>query len=142
MVLLDKSQNKILANVPVRTTYSVPHDKKGWLTVKWSPNGTMLAIHDSLSKHSKVLIYRRLDSGMFQMVKLPDMLKLEAGGRLGLDIDDIVSSGQEPSEWSKNKLLLVNYRFRTKNGQLYRRTLPLHVGDEGVYKPQQVEPQR
>lgn len=136
MMLKKADTNQILAMIPVRSIYSVPKKHKNWLTVKWNPGGTMVAIHDSLDKHSKVLIYRRASDGSFHKVLLPDMLKLEAGGRLGLEVSTIASSGQEPKGWKNENLLMVNYRFETKGGALYRRTLPITIDDSGRYQPQ------
>ena len=136
MVLMSKAKEKILATIPIRTTYSIPKERKNWLTVQWTPNGKMVAIHDSLSRHSKVLIYRQNEDGTFSPVALPDMLKLEGGGRLGLDVASITSSGQEPDRWRNDNLLMVKYRFKTKSGQLYRRTLPITVDKSGTYQPQ------
>lgn len=136
MVLMDPSKNKVLATIPIRSTASTDEKHKDWLTVAWNPKGTMVAIHDALDKHSKVLIYRKADDGTFHTVSLPDMLKLEGGGRLGLDLSTIVSSGQEPDKWQNDNLLMVNYRFRTKDGKLYRRTLPIYIDDSGKFRQQ------
>ncbi len=136
MVLLGEDQDQIIATIPIRSTYSTPKEFKNWLTVKWNPNGTMVAIQDSLDKHSQVIIYRKIDDGTFTRVTLPDMLKLEAGGRMGIDVSTIVSSGQEPDEWKSKNILMVKYRFKTKDGKLYRRTLPISVDDKGEYSPQ------
>ena len=136
MVLMSKAQDKILASIPVRSTNSIDKHHKNWLTVKWNTQGNLVAIHDALDKHSKVLIYRRVVDGTFKAVELPDMLKVEGASRLGLDVSSIVSSGQEPDTWRNKNLLMVKYRFRTKNGKLYRRTLPIFIDDAGNYQQQ------
>ena len=136
MVLKAAGTDRILAMIPIRSTFATPKKHKDWLTVKWNPSGTLVAIHDALDKHSKVLIYRKAKDGSFVEVALPDMLKIEGGGRLGLDVSTISSSGQEPKKWQNENLLMVNYRFRTKGGALYRRTLPIRIDDSGKYQPQ------
>lgn len=136
MVLMGKTKDKALATIPIRSTYSTHKKHKNWLTVKWNEGGTMVAIHDALDKHSKVLIYRKGVDDRFHPVSLPDLLKIEGGGRLGLILSTIVSSGQEPEKWRNDNILMVKYRFKTKDGKLYRRTLPISIDESGKYQQQ------
>lgn len=136
MVLKEGVEGQVLAIIPIRSTYATPKEEKDWLTVKWNASGTMVAIHDSLDKHSKVLIYRRAQDGRFLQVTLPDAVPLEGGKRMGLEVSAITSSGQEPQEWRNDNLLMVDYRFRTKDGAIYRRTLPITVENSGKDQPQ------
>jgi len=136
MVLMNASKTKILAEIPIRSTSATDERHKNWLKVVWNPSGTMVAIQDSLDKHSKLLIFRQAMTGDFKRVDLPDLLKLEARGRLGLKLSTVISSGQEPEAWLSDGHLAVKYTFKTNNGKIYNPTHRIFIDKSGKYRGQ------
>jgi len=115
MFLMSKKREKILAKIPVPLTSYIGY-RLNYLSVKWSESGKVVAIHNCLPKHSRVLIYSIQQDGSSKQVVLPDTIIKDQG-----EIDElsVVSSGIEPVEWKGDNLLTVNYRFRTKkNGEV------------------------
>ena len=120
MVLMNRSRSKILADIPIRSTYSSPRPAHEWLDVVWNSEGTAVAIHDTLDKDSKVLVFRVSGGGGFESVSLPDFRVLNAK-RIGINIDLIQSSGQEPIKWTKERMVMIEFRYQTKDGKRYQR---------------------
>jgi hypothetical protein len=119
MALMDRSRSKILAEIPIRSTYATPRPAEEWLEVLWNSEGTAVVIHDSLDKDSKVLIYRLSDGGEFTLIPLPD-LRAQNARRVGISVDSIRSSGQEPIKWAKSRMVMIEFRYATNNGKRYR----------------------
>jgi dipeptidyl aminopeptidase/acylaminoacyl peptidase len=65
--------------------------------ILWSPDGKYIAIHDSSSKHSRLMVYGK-EYASYQQVIIPD-LKAIALRELSLKDSDIKSSGQIPLNW-------------------------------------------
>ncbi len=135
MVLMDKSRSKILGEIPIRSTYSTPRSATEWLEVVWNAEGTAVAIHDSLDRDSKVLIYHIKENGEFQLVTLPDLRVLNAK-RIGIDVSKIKSSGQSPLSWQKERMVMVEFRYVTENGKHYRRQYGIALDEKWQYVQQ------
>lgn len=120
MVLMDRKRSKILAEVPIRSTRGgIQQPANEWLDVVWNPQGSAVAVHDSLGKDSKVLIYHLSDGGLFSPVLLPDLRNINAK-RVGIKVETIRSSGQEPIKWVEERILAIEFRYATKDGKRYQ----------------------
>lgn len=109
----DRQQN--LGHLGIHTEWSTDRPHKGRTTVLWSPDGTRVAIHDSIPKHSSPEIYRLVE-GRIERVPLPDLLP-------GLCRDwkvaakSLASSGQLPVRWSGETLTLTVSAKLEKGGK-------------------------
>jgi len=128
MFLMDKKREKILAKIPVPLTSYIGL-RRNHLTIKWSESGKVVAIHNSLPKHSMVLIYKVQDDGSYKQVALPEnMFKGLVNGV------SAISSGIDPVEWQNDNLLTVNYRYRTKSyGEVKSVKTSIQIDNDGKY---------
>lgn len=120
MVLMDRSRSSILAAIPIRSTYATPRPAVEWLKVAWNAEGTAVAIHDSLNRDSKTLIYCAKGDGKFAAIALPDLRPINAK-RIGLQVDSIRASGQAPVNWVKERLVTIEFRYLMADGKRYGR---------------------
>jgi len=75
------------------------------------------------------LIFRVSGGGGFESVSLPDFRVLNAK-RIGIDIDLIQSSGQKPIKWTKERMVMIEFRYKTTDGKRYQREYGVAFDDK------------
>lgn len=105
----------------------IPYSKRA--VIKWSPDSASIALHDSLNKHSVLIVYRRSNAG-FVSLETPDLLA-QACRRWTVDRADLVCSGQRPLRWDANDKIAVEVTAKRKSGKMLTTTLHLIVPKEG-----------
>ena len=126
----DRTANLGWASLATVWSTDIPYSKRA--VIIWSPDSTLVALHDSLNKHSVVDIYRRSDSG-FATLETPDLL-VEACRRWSVDRADLVSSGQRPLRWDSDDKIAVEVSAKRKSGKKLTTTFHLFVPKEGPIK--------
>lgn len=126
----DRTANLGWASLATVWSTDIPYPKR--TVIIWSPDSTLVALHDSLNKHSVVAIYRNSDSG-FVSLEVPDLLA-EACRRWSVARADLVSSGQRPLRWDGNDKVAVEVSAKRKSGKKLTTTVHLIVPDEAPIK--------
>jgi len=106
IITTDKKQ--MLSILPVHTAWQLDNPHPAYLAVLWSPDSHMVAVHDSLDKHSILHVYREV-GGKFAPVTLPD-LRSAGEKRLLRPDEKSISSGQLPVKWDSPGLLEVLFK--------------------------------
>lgn len=109
---LDRTLN--LGRIPVPTEWSTDQPYKGRTVILWSPDSTLVAVHDSLAKHSAVSVHR-LTPQALEKVPLPPLLD-QACATLKVDRASLRSSSQIPEAWLDDGGLRVKIELRCKDG--------------------------
>ncbi|WP_200392380.1 hypothetical protein [Roseibacillus ishigakijimensis] len=124
MVLMNKHHGEVLARVPIRHQYASEDQPSDWVEVVWNAEGTAVAIHDSLDRDSKLMVYRRRADGGFQRVPLPEFTVYSVGHYAGTD-RTIRRWAEKPLRWLGERLLVVEFRYVGKqdNRLYFRKTL-------------------
>jgi len=86
-------------------------------------------VHDSLSKHSTLHVFRVTDSAA-EKLGLPDLLK-QCADDLKVDVASVRSSSQLPTRWIDPAILEVTVRLKTKQGKTLSKKYRLSVGEDG-----------
>jgi hypothetical protein len=81
------------------------------ITFRWNTNSTLLALHDSTPKFSRLQIVQ-VQTNAATALKLGDVVRRAALLKLKLDEKRIASSGEEPVRWLSVDTLLVGARFK------------------------------
>ena len=105
----------------VVTEYTTTAPTQGRVTIVWAPDNKRVAIHDSIAKHSEVVIYRR-GFQRFERVPTGDILG-NACAYWNVERDQMASSGQRPIGWSAEGALTIDVSARVKDGQELRHRL-------------------
>jgi len=124
---LDRS--KLLFDTGSRTKWETNKEVPSFLTFLWNPDSTLLATHDSLSKHSKLNVFCVTKAGVTSL-DIPDILKI-ASTKLGIDSSTITASGQLPGRWIQARALEVTVRMKSPRGK-YVKNFILDFHDDGT----------
>ena len=122
-------RSKLLFRIKSRTKWETDKEVTSFLNVRWSPDSSLLATHDSLDKHSKLSIYR-ISDGRATEFELPDLLAL-AAKKLGIDPAKATASGQVPQRWREAGVLEVAVRITTAAKGKLTTPLQVHVDPQG-----------
>jgi hypothetical protein len=110
--IITADKTKLLQDLPAITSNMTNEPYAKWLTLRWSADSRMLAVHDTTRKHSVLSVFREQD-GNFSQVELPDLtaevqkLAPRIGGK-------VFSSGQRPLRWASAERLTVELRAAGK----------------------------
>jgi hypothetical protein len=136
----DTTQNSVIFSNPERsanlghtsltTVWSTDISYQKRTVILWSPDSASVAIHDSLSKHSVLSVYRRGDHEFAQLV-LPDLLD-EACRRWKVDRGELAGSGQRPVRWDGSEKISVEVTAKRKSGGKLSTTVQLKVPKDGA----------
>ena len=110
---LDRS--KLLFDIGSRTKWQTDKEVPSFLTFLWNPDSTLLAVQDSLDKHSKLSVFRVTKAGVTSL-EIPDILKI-ASVKLGINSSIVSASGQLPSRWIQARALEVTVRMTFSRGK-------------------------
>ena len=138
MVLMRRDEDEVLATIPVPNSMFIG-PRSPYLAVVWNDVGSVVAFHNRVAKRSRVVVFRRVEDGTFQLVSLPDLLRVNAK-TLADDISRIISYGEEPVRWSSETMLTLELRYRTKKGgHLNTKEVSIDIGEHLDPEPAQVE---
>ncbi|MDB6079636.1 MAG: hypothetical protein JWO82_3383 [Akkermansiaceae bacterium] len=105
----------LLFVIDSRTEWSTDKKVPSFLTYRWSADSKLLATHDSMSKHSRLSLYRLAD-GRATSLEVPDLLPI-ACASLGISASSVTSSGENPVRWTAPDTLQVSLRLTVKGRQ-------------------------
>jgi hypothetical protein len=125
---VDRAKN--LGYAPLSTEWSTDIPFKRRAIILWAPDGSCIALHDSLNKHSAASIYRH-SGDEFVSLTLPDLLD-EACRYWKVDRAGLASSGQRPLRWDANDALAVEVTGKHRSGRPLSTVLHLKISSEGV----------
>jgi hypothetical protein len=120
-------RSKLLFVIDSRTEWMTDKKVTSFLTVMWTPGSSLLATHDTGSKHSKVRIYR-IHDGAASSLEVPDLLNA-ACARLAVTKASVSASGEIPSRWLNNQTLEVTVRL-TAGGRKLTARIPVRIADD------------
>lgn len=118
---VDRTRN--LGRIPIPTEWSTDQPFQRRTVLLWSPDSKLLAVHDSLAKHS-VLSVHRLTLDAIETIPLPPLLD-QACTLLKVDRAQLRSSSQIPARWLDGGVLQVKVSLRLKDGT--RRSTSIQV---------------
>lgn len=129
VVITPTDRSKYLGFVPIHTEWGTDKPHKGRTTTRWNTISSLVSVHDSFSKHSKLHIFRVTDAGAKSLV-LPDLLK-RCASDLAVPMASVRSSGQLPTKWVDDSVLEVTVRLKTNQKGSLSKRYRLSVGEDG-----------
>lgn len=106
-------RSSLLYVIDGRTKWMTDKEVPSFLDFLWNQNSSVLATHDSMDRHSRVHMYRVKDGAAVEL-EVPDLLAI-ACKRLGIQKNQIASSGQIPKKWLSPDILEVTVRLAVES---------------------------
>jgi hypothetical protein len=122
-------RSRLLYVIDSRTKWMTDKEVASFLTFHWNSDSTLLATHDSGSKHSKLRIYQVTAPERVVQLEVPDLVQI-AAKNLGIDPLSVRASGQVPLRWTASDSLQVSVRLLTGSGKR-EATIQLRIDDQG-----------
>jgi hypothetical protein len=129
VAVMDTHGTTLVGLLDCENHIAVDFPDHAYLTIKWSPDSSYLAIHDSTPKNSVLEIYQ-ITASELQKLSVPDLRHL-AAAQLQIPEKKITGSGQLPVEWSKSGDLTVRVRLSV-DGDTIQKDFAIHVSPTGV----------
>jgi hypothetical protein len=129
IVITPSDRSKYLTIIPIYSEWTTDRSHKVRTTTKWNSTSSLVAVHDSISKHSKLHVFHVTDPDTKRLV-VPDLLK-QCATALGVNAESSRSSGQLPTQWIDPATLEVTVRLKTPMGRSLSKKCRLTISEAG-----------